>query len=104
MIVRVVEQEAKSLGVNIRSLGFTGNKQVQVTRIAKEAEAREWYWNEDRLYFKPYTRVRSEQLFQVGQYGMGKGSDLVYEHDLHWHGTGSFGRFYTGFVAGGHGG
>ena len=45
---------------------------------------------EDLLeYFDPYVRVRSEQLFQVGQYGMGKGADLVHQHDLGWR-TGLF--------------
>ena len=43
MIVRVVETEVKSLGVHIQSLGYTGNKQVQVTRMAKEAEQYDWY-------------------------------------------------------------
>ena len=89
MIVRIVSAEAKSLGVDIHAHGFKGNQLQQIMRVANAAKDRIWYWNNYQTYFDPYVRVRSEQLFQVGQYGMGKGSDLVHQHQLGWR-TGLF--------------
>ena len=66
MIIRLVSEEAKSLGVNIQALGFRGNQKTQIMRVANAAQARVWWWDRQDLYFQPYVRVRSEQLFQVG--------------------------------------